>query len=400
MDESILQMGIYALAGAAVGAAIGWLLRGTRIKRDIGQHLDALQMKFDEVARQRDRFNSENSKLRSSIEAIQSAVHKHEVAATRDRTQHESAREKLQSLAKDLIALGSRRDELESELNNSRSTLSTAKYQLGDLEAEFEKAGQFYKGELTKGFEKRKAVEMKLDDAKAERESLSNLLEATKSENDSVNKMLASAQTRLDNLDEIERNSIELEAANAELRHDATRTQQEVDALRRDVAEMDELKIQNQELSHCLRSMENSRKQYERDAKRYRDQAENSEQLSDTLRLKLDDVEKNLTQMAKQKSAAAKRARNKEAAGKSNGQDKPRQEVDDLTKILGIGKVFQSTLNELGIYSFRQLANFSAADIARVDTALKENKGRMEQDDWIGQAKDLYYQKHRDMVEH
>jgi len=35
---------------------------------------------------------------------------------------------------------------------------------------------------------------------------------------------------------------------------------------------MDALKIQNRELSHCLTSMENTRKQYEQDAKRYRSQ--------------------------------------------------------------------------------------------------------------------------------
>jgi predicted flap endonuclease-1-like 5' DNA nuclease len=34
------------------------------------------------------------------------------------------------------------------------------------------------------------------------------------------------------------------------------------------------------------------------------------------------------------------------------------------------------------------------ADIARVNTKLKEFKGRMEQDDWIGQAKELLFKKH------
>ena len=51
-----------------------------------------------------------------------------------------------------------------------------------------------------------------------------------------------------------------------------------------------------------------------------------------------------------------------------------------------IGKAFERTLHDLGIYSFRQIANFGMADIARVNMELKEFKGRMEQDDWIGQA--------------
>ena len=400
MSGSILQIGMYLLAGVVLGALTGWLIRGISSRRSFGRLRDELQIKFDEAARQRDRFNSENIKLRASIEAMQSVVHKHEVAATRGRTELESAREKSKSLSKDLIALGARRDELENELNNSRNALTTAKYQLRELETEFEKAGEFYKGELAKAFEKRKSVEMKLDDAKAEHQSLSNLLDASKSENESVNKMLISAQTRLDNLDEIERNAIRLEAENAELRHEATRSRQEMEALRRDAAEMDELKVQNRELAHCLKSMENSRQQYERDAKRYRDQAEQSEQLSDTLRVKLDDVEKSLAEMARQSEDAAKLSRQQKIKKETNGRAQPEQEVDDLTKIVGIGKVFQHTLHSLGIYSFRQIANFGPSDIARVNMALKENKGRMEQDDWIGQAKELYFQKHSEMVEH
>jgi predicted flap endonuclease-1-like 5' DNA nuclease len=35
------------------------------------------------------------------------------------------------------------------------------------------------------------------------------------------------------------------------------------------------------------------------------------------------------------------------------------------------------------------------ADIARVNAKLKEFRGRMEQDDWIGQAKELLFKKHR-----
>lgn len=400
MSDSILQIGIYLLAGIFPGAFIGWLIRGANSKRSLDQLRDELQIKFDEAARQRDRFNSENIKLRASTESMQGVVHKHEVAATRGRTELESSREKLKSLSKDLIGLGARRDELEREVHNNQTTVATAQYQLREMEMEFEKAGKFYKGELSKAFDKRKTVEMKLDDAKAEQESLSNLLEASKAENDSVNKMLASAQTRLDNLDEIERNAIELEAANAELRHEATRTKQEIESLRRDAAEMDELKVQNRELSHCLKSMENSRQQYESDAKRYRDQAGQSENLSDTLRIKLEDVEKSLSKMAQQSEEVARNARQEENARETNGQEQPEQEVDDLTKIVGIGKVFQHALHSLGVYSFRQIAKFGPSDIARVNMALKENKGRMEQDDWIGQAKELYFQKHSEMVEH
>jgi len=398
MSDPIYQIVVYLAAGFGAGLIIGWLVKGANSRRKFERLRDDLQLKFDEAARQRDKFNTDNIKLRSSIEAMQAAAHKHEVAATRSQTELESTREKLKLVAKDLVALAARRDQLESEANDGRNALASVRRQLNELEIEFEKAGRFYKGELSKAFEKRKTVETRLDDARAEHESLTNLLDAAKSEKGSVNNMLLSAQARLDNLDELEQSAIELEAVNAELRNEASRTKQEIEGLRRDAAEMDELKVQNRELAHCLKSMENSRQQYETDAKRYRSQAEQSENLSDTLRIKLDDVEKNLNQLARHNDDIASRAREKTQEEEIVSQGE--QEVDDLTKIVGIGKVFQHALHSLGIYSFRQIANFGPADIARVNMALKENKGRMEQDDWIGQAKELYFHKHSEMVEH
>lgn len=394
MTDSLLQFGLYLTAAAVLGAVVGWVIRGTTSKGALEKLNDKWHVKFDDAARQRDRFNSENTKLRTSIEAQQALVNKHELAASKMRTGLESATEKIKSLSKDVFSLTAERDELKGKFDNSSQALNAANQQVVELEAEFLKAGSFYKGELEKAFDKRKSLEKKVEDAKLEHESLSNLLQAARSENESVSKMLVSAQTRLDNLDALEQRAIELEAENAELRHESTRSKQEMDALRRDVAEFDELKIQNKELAHCLRSMENSRKQYERDALRYREQADQSEKQSETLRMKLDDVEHSFAEMAKQHDDALKIARKKENAKATNGQKPAEQEVDDLTEIVGIGKVFQQTLNDLGIYSYRQIASFDASDVARVNMQLKEFKGRMEQDDWIGQAKELHFQKY------
>ena len=399
MGNALFQIGMYVAGGAVAGALLGWLIRGLSDRGSLSKAEDEWQLKFGEAARQRDRFNAENSKLRSSIEAQQSLMHKHELAASRSRTELASAREKMKSMAKDLIELGAIRDRLQGEVRTAENTLATIKYQVADLETEFEKAGHFYKGELAKAFEKRKTVEAKLDDLKAERKSLTNLLDASKLENESVTRALDSAQRRLDNLDEVERNAIRFEAENAELRHETARIKQEMESLKRDAREMDALKVQNRELSHCLKSMENSRKQYEQDAKRYREQAEQSEQMSDTLRVKLDDVEQHLADMAKKEQEAEKLGRQQGRLAEADN-DPVQREVDDLTRIVGIGKIFQQALNELGIYSFRQIANFGPSDIARVNVALKDNKGRMEQDDWIGQAKELYFQKYSEMVEH
>ena len=383
------------LGGALLaGALIGWLIRSASGNRRLNQLCDEWQVKFDEAARQRDRFNSENIKIRANIETLQALVAKHEHAAAQSRTDLQSAAEKIKALTKDVFTYRTEREGLESKLSNSTSALSMANGQLKDLQEEFVKAGNFYKGELEKSIEKRTALNEQLDDARAEHESLSNLLAAARSEHESVNKMLAAAQARLDNLDAMEQRVIELEAEAAELKHDAAGKQRKIEALLRDVAELDELKIQNKELAHCLKSMENSRKQYEIDAKRYREKAEHTSKKSETLAMKLDDVEASFAEMARQHDEALKVAKVEKQANKPNGKQESKKEVDDLTQIVGIGKVFQQTLHDLGVYSYRQIASFGPSDVARVNMELKEFKGRMEQDDWIGQAKELLFQKY------
>ena len=104
--------------------------------------------------------------------------------------------------------------------------------------------------------------------------------------------------------------------------------------------------------------------------------------------------------MELQQRKALEDARSASAAEAEAAQEPTEQEVDDLKEIVGIGKAFERTLHELGVYSFRQIANFGVADIARVNMELREFKGRMEQDDWIGQAKELYFKKYGGTEKH
>ncbi len=68
--------------------------------------------------------------------------------------------------------------------------------------------------------------------------------------------------------------------------------------------------------------------------------------------------------------------------------DKPAGTPDDLTRIAGIGPKLQETLNKQGIFHFWQIAGLKAADIARLDDALRF-PGRIGRDKWVAQAKQL-----------
>jgi len=62
---------------------------------------------------------------------------------------------------------------------------------------------------------------------------------------------------------------------------------------------------------------------------------------------------------------------------------------DDLQQIKGVGPAIEKTLNELGIFSFQQIAEMSEYDIDRVARRLKGFSSRIYREDWIGQARDL-----------
>lgn len=394
MEALTSEIALYLAAAGVVGVLLGWLFRGANSERSIEQLNEQWQTKLDEVVRQRDRLTTETDKLRSRIETQQGVVNRHEITIAKTRTDLESAYAKEKLMSKDLFNLRAEREGFKEKMAAFQNALTAVKQQSAELQHEFVKSGEVYKRELQKAFEKRKALEVKIDNAKLEHESFSNLLQATRSEQESVNKMLDSARNRLANLDALEQNVVALEAENAQLNHDFMRIKQENEGLLRDVTELEELRVQNKELSHCLQSMESSRRQHEEDAKRYRENAHEYERHSETLRMQLDEVEKHFADMEKQQRQALKEARAATDTSRLNGNTPPRQEADNLQEIVGIGKVFEQTLNDLGIYTFEQIANFGVADIARINAELKEFKGRMEQDDWIGQAKELHFKKY------
>ena len=81
-------------------------------------------------------------------------------------------------------------------------------------------------------------------------------------------------------------------------------------------------------------------------------------------------------------------ARAKRLNAAFKGFKRPKGEPDDLTRIKGINADLAGRLNGLGVIKFDQIANFSDDDLANVDETLSLD-GRIEKDDWIGQAQRL-----------
>ncbi len=62
---------------------------------------------------------------------------------------------------------------------------------------------------------------------------------------------------------------------------------------------------------------------------------------------------------------------------------------DDLKKIKGIGPKFEKDLNNKGIYYFRQIGAWKAADIKMVEELIDSIPGRIKRDEWVKQGKHL-----------
>ena len=75
----------------------------------------------------------------------------------------------------------------------------------------------------------------------------------------------------------------------------------------------------------------------------------------------------------------------KAAPAKPRLYEAPPEKVDDLKLISGVGPKLEKLLNELGVYTFEQIASWGAGEIKWVDDHLKF-KGRIVRDKWVEQA--------------
>ena len=390
MEGIVIQLVAAAVGGIAIGAIGAWTLRGQKADRELETAEENWQRKIDQIKTQARVLTDQTTSLKVNLETTQKLALENQHAAVSSSTELESVREKLRSIAQDLSAARAERDEFRSRMSRSQEVAVASQKRVQEIATEFAKSRNFYKSQLGNVIEQRQGLERKITDLKSEQSSLTTLLASAKAEHDSVNRMLGSARSRLDGLDELEQKAISLEADNAELRHTVENAQREAEALRRDIRELEDLKSQNRELAHCLESMENSRKQYECDAVRYREQYEESEKESETLRMKLGDIQQTFTEMQREHEEAQEIIPIPKTSVKAPADG----EGDDLTEIVGIGKVFEAMLHRLGIYYFRQIATFGPTELAKVNAELKEFKGRIEHDDWIGQARELYHRKY------
>lgn len=302
MGGGILQVALIVIGAGTLGALIGWAVQTVRGKRRIIEVTSAAQGKLVEVVAQRDAFASKCTRSQSQLEQL-------EAERTKKSAELKSVVKKAKLLAKNVRLLRQEREDTKRKLGTLQKTLASLKQQTRDLQSEFDKTREFYKRELLKSVKKRKELEAEIVEARAEQEAFARAVESSVLEHGSEEDMVIAAQLRLGQLQVLERTVRKLEAENEALRRDASQIKQEFAAREKDLAELERLRVNNRQLVRYVEALEDSRKEYEADAERYRQQADESEKLSDTLRLKLDDLEKNFADIEKQQLEAMEDAR-------------------------------------------------------------------------------------------
>ncbi len=302
MDGSALLITLTVLAACIVGAAAGWSVKAASGRRRVSRLASKYCQELADVMSQRDELADAYSRSRAKIESL-----RHNRTRLSDKLNSLSGKSRI--LAKNVVTLREEREKTKAKLVRIHNAMVSLQKRSTDLQAEFDSAREFYKRELARSFERRKAVESDFKKVRADHESLVALVESSTRQHGSAENLLTEAHLRLGQLDVLERNVNKLEDENARLRADAVRYKQELESNDRELQKLDELRHHNKQLVTALEALENSRQAHEADAERYRQQAGDSERESDTLRLKLDDLEKNFADIEKQQNRALEHAR-------------------------------------------------------------------------------------------
>lgn len=113
---------------------------------------------------------------------------------------------------------------------------------------------------------------------------------------------------------------------------------------------------------------------------------ETQEQLIEEQTPKPKEIETSKTIPEKTRTSYITYTKNKPELNFENFGTATSNQKSDLTKINGIGPYIEERLNEIGVYNFDQISKFTFEDIRAITELIDFFPGRIERDDWVGQA--------------
>ena len=425
------------LVAAAIGGAVGWLLRNLSATTLKQQYLEL------------------NSALRSKEQALQTALYDLKVKASAMQILQSniiSAEAMVCSTQQELSAQNERLQPLQKELavRTQRLTLLEAEeVSVRRRASEYDAAAAAHSEEVQQFHLARQAAQQALDSKEQERRDLQHRvaeLEATVAEADQLrarleelepaqgrvhwlevqlcdrdaehraalhqlDSQLADRQRRIGELEPLTQRLQEQEASltqwETKYAHTLTQHEAQIAKLQKQLAAQEQLRAQlllDEQLLHerdkridvLQYQIQELEAQQQDLAGQVKVVGEKEEQIS-RLRKRLIEVRAALRVKTDGGAVVPRQTRQngnqlslqmEQAKAAKNGQK------DDLKKIHGIGPVFARTLNKMGMYTFVQIARWKSEDIAKVAKKLYTAPDRIKRDKWIDEAKKAHYRKY------
>ena len=338
-----------------------------------------------------------NSRLKSTLDEYGKAKVEHTQTATR-----------LEELNDQILGLRTKNSQLNAEIQQSTqkinqyaSTQTSLKDQ-GELEATIARLQAANKALQTENaslqtatndsnasIESYEALELKVAKLEADKDQLNEALaeitqleEGNETLSSTVNKLIGENEDLKEKLEQLP----QFEEGNAALNASMLKLIEQNDTLKAQVADLVQYESGNEILNATIVKL-----MAENEALKGQTAAANSAPLpvvtsvpspaSTTSVVSVDEMD---TEQAKVEILAAIGNRIKSATV---------AEKDDLRKINGIGPFIEEKLNDLGIYTFEQVSQLDDSLIPTLTAAIEFFPGRIDRDEWVGQADRLSFMK-------
>ena len=398
-ELTAIHIGLLALA-LVVGVALGWIFRGERSAKEKIAINAGWQDQLESQQAEQDRLAEQNKGLMEQISQYQAS--------------HTDSINRAKELSNSLKESFQRRDEMKTHIYDFRKKLAhtiAQRDKLKDVVENRENQNQSSTGELKEKDDKifRLSRELtswqnrvpplveKFQERDKQARELEEELVKARARIESFEEMANSNQTRIEPIDAATLPD-GLDASNEPHSQTSTHTvsvlQDQIDdgaALEEEGEAAENLTVSDDELLAADKFVdEEDRTADEPDAE--------VEDVPDSI--------ETFTALADELLAADSFAGDKDRTAAEPDPDTQKSEVDlltgerksgdgkdDLKQIKGVGPAIEKTLNDLGIFLFNQLAEISEQEIDRVAQRLKGFRSRIYREDWIGQARDLHYQK-------
>ncbi|MBA5873083.1 MAG: hypothetical protein GDA66_00835 [Nitrospira sp. CR1.2] len=412
MGALILQMIGCLLVAAAIGLMMGWLLRSfaTSEKR---QQLSEIATRLRGREHELDTLNHELKVRTSAVQMLEGKMITSE-AALKDLTADLATKvEQLTALQTEVREKGVRlhaaereRDTLRREVEEAENKFKAQQAGFAEMQAQMENAEDVLVSRdqeiatLKTWVEQLAPKDAEIARLRARTEELEPFRERSDRLGRELEQTRAQAASTLQSkAQELDRRQARLADTEAELARLRTQNQEDLARFTETVEQRDQ---DIQRLRTTVEELEVFRSEVEKkdialreaEERRVMDVSEREEEIA-ALRKRLVEyrvAQRHMTQ-AKSVGTTAPDTHTNSAAGRATGKHRTTQK-DDLKQIHGIGPVMERVLNRMGMFTFRQIAEWKDQDVEQMASELNTFPDRIRHDNWIAGAKEQHFLKY------